>query len=507
MMEEKVELTPVRIPRQEKGGIILGLSLLPLLAVGFSIAAAMTTLFVLPFPASVVVFFLWLVVGAIFGWVRIKNRTLFEWIPALIRALVKRLTGQTKYVRPSEKADMAADMSALDRIRKADEKARAEAIEWNEPIPGKTPEPIKFTLPGIANEFQLYQSPAGRGVLHDPVNKRAVLTLLVKNTKSFDLQDESVKATRITDYGNLLDVVLANRLVEAVIPTDTTSLQSDTDSLEYFREQKRLNQAADLNPIATQGYEDYLTRNLMTYHMQYYTVVLSIGMMRSLIKEHGSNMSGLLSAVDAVCDSIDQDFSSNNTAVEHWLSAMERRDVVYENFTLNPNEPIIGAHAYWSKLRANACWHRSYVIEEWPQKEITPGFMSKVTKDLDFRHSVSIVYEAGYSDEALRKVNHAIQDKNIALRIKEKSGQRVSLEDTTEMEDLEQRETELVAGYGEVMMRGFMSITATSEEELERYHSDVMSAAKRAGLVMYECWDQQFAGFLAAGCLVGVGID
>ncbi|MFW0120368.1 SCO6880 family protein [Rothia sp. P5764] len=506
--EEKIELAPVRIPRQEKTGIVLGLSLVPLIAFGVSILLALISLFIFPFPWMIVAFFFWLTLGAIFGWVRIKKRTLFEWIPHLHKAMLRRLTGQSGYRRPAERADSLADEEALERIRIADEKSRTEALEWNEPEPGITPRPVKFTLPGQANEFQVYNTPEGRGILHDPVTKRVSAVVQIKNTKSFDLQDDDVKGERIDQYGLNLDVVLANRYVEAIIPTDITSLQSPEQSLNYYRSQVRLNGAdPNINPIAAQGYEDYLARNLMTYHMQYYTFVFSVDEMRTLIREHGSNMAGLLSAIDTLCRSLEDDLSSNKIDIEHWLNARERVEAAYETFTLNKDEPIVGAYAYWSSLRANACWHRAYVIDEWPQKDIKPGFMSKLTKDLQFRHAVSIVYEAGYSDEALTKVSHAIQDKEIALDIKRKAGQRISLADRTEVEDLEQREAELVAGSSEVVMRAFISITASTKEELEKFHSQTIAASKRSGLVLYPCWDQQFAGVLAAGALAGVGID
>lgn len=507
MEEEKVELAPVRLPRQDKTGLILGLTVIPLIVVIICAFLAMLSFIFMPVPANFIVGLIWLALGGVFGWVRVKGRTLFEWIPVFISFTQAKANGQNQYRRGSGRQDDKADQVALQKVREADERAAIEAMEWGEVPPGKTPEPIKFTLPGQANEFQLYSSPAGRGVLYDPVKRRVTVTMAVSNNRSFDLQEKRTQANIITDYGNLLDLTLPVAEVLAVIPTDITSLESQEETLEYFRKQRELNGAEDTNPVARAGYEAYLANNLMAFHMQYYTVVLGVDAMRQRIKEHGSNMAGLLSAVDSICNSIGRDFADSKTKTLGWLSALERRDAVYKCLTSDESEPVVGAHGYWDSIHVNDLWHKAYVVEEWPQKEVTPGFMSKVTRDLDFAHAVSLVYENGSGDASLRKVSWQIKDKENALSAKQKGGFRITRADRIELEDLEQREAELTAGSSEMLVRGFISITASSKEELKMKDRDMRSAATKAGLVIYPCWNQQFAGLLAAGSLIGLGLD
>lgn len=507
MDDENVELAKVRLPRQEKSGLILGLTVIPLIAVIVCAFLAMLNLIFAPFPLNFIIGFFWLTLGGIFGWVKIKGRTLFAWIPVLISFAQAKANGQNQYKRGSGRADDEADALALQKVRAADERALLEAMEWGEVPPGKTPDPIKLTLPGQANEFQLYQSPAGRGVLYDPLKRRVSVTMAVSNNRSFELQGERVKGQIITDYGNLLDLTLPVHEVLAIIPTDITSLEGQEETLEYFRQQRELNQAQDTNPVARASYETYLANNLMAFHSQYYTVVLNVEAMRQRIKEHGSNMVGLLSAADSICDSVERDFTDSNVKTLGWLGALERRDAIYKALTSHQQEPVVGAHAYWDSIHVNDLWHKAYVIEEWPQKEVTPGFMSKVTRDLDFVHAVSLVYQNGAGANSLRKVSWQIQDKETSLAAKEKAGFRISTADRTELDDLEQREAELTAGSTEMLVRGFISITASSKEELKMKDRDIRSAATKAGLVIYPCWNQQFAGLLAASSLIGLGLD
>lgn len=229
--------------------------------------------------------------------------------------------------------------------------------------------------------------------------------------------------------------------------------------------------------------------------------------MKTQIKEAGGSMAGLVHVADYFMESLASDLAANGFHIERWLDPRERLEVVYEACTGEREMKPVGARDYWNKLRINECVHRTFIIDEWPQKQVTPGFMRELTQKLRFRHTVTLVFERGNTENALRKVNNAIQDKDIAMGIQEKMGRRVSLETKRELGDLERLEAELTSGATEVMPRGFISITAVNDDELESNQRHLMAAANRAGLKLLPCYNQQTAAFFAAAGQLGVGLD
>lgn len=507
MSENKVELAKVAFPRRPKFGIVLGLELKPLIFVGSMIFVSLILLYVIPFPWNLLVFITNMALTGLLGWTRIRSRNLFEWGAAVRDRLRKIFNKQNEY-RLHDGADAELDAQADAKAEKAYQKAVAEALAWGEDAPARPAKPIPFHLPGAAHELKLYITPEGHGVVHDPKHRRISVTALMKNTRAFTLQDDAKQGEIIDNYGNSMDVEFSRFEIVGIVDSDVTSVQTAAQAKDYYQEQAASNGAgAALNPVAHQGYLDYLSRNLMTYHPQYKTFILSLDQMKTQIKEHGGSMAGVLRVADAFIESVDTDLSSNGFHVERWLSARERVEVAYEAFTESREIKPVGAKDYWNKMRVNDSWHRTFIIDEWPQKEVLPGFMRDITQKLRFRHTLTLIFERGNTENAMSKVNHAIQDKSIAMGIQQKMGRRVSLETERELGDLERLEAELASGATEVMPRGFISITASTEDELEDHQRKLKSAAGRAGIKLLPCYNQQFPAFLAASAQIGVGLD
>lgn len=506
-MSEHIELEKVDFPRRPKFGIVLGLELWPMVFVGVMLLLSLVLLYALPFPFGLVVFIVNMAITGFLGWTRIKSRNVFAWARAIVERIKRKQDKQDEY-RLNPGADAQADARAEAKAEKAYEKAVTEALQWGEDVPQRGPKPISLKLPGAMNEFKLYRTPNGLGMVHDPARRRISVTALMKNTRAFTLQDDQQQGDLIDSYGNSMDVGFSRWEVAGIIDSDVTSVQTASQARDYYQSQASESGAGEvLNPVAHQGYLDYLSKNLMTYHPQYKTFVLDLDQMKTQIKEAGGSMAGLVHVADYFMESLASDLAANGFHIERWLDPRERLEVVYEACTGEREMKPVGARDYWNKLRINECVHRTFIIDEWPQKQVTPGFMRELTQKLRFRHTVTLVFERGNTENALRKVNNAIQDKDIAMGIQEKMGRRVSLETKRELGDLERLEAELTSGATEVMPRGFISITAGNDDELESNQRHLMAAANRAGLKLLPCYNQQTAAFFAAAGQLGVGLD
>ncbi|MFW0168763.1 SCO6880 family protein [Rothia sp. P4278] len=437
---------------------------------------------------------------------------MFEWIELGMQHWLRKISGQNKYRYAGVDADAKAIARSDAAATKADAKAEAEAREWGEPVPAKTPKPIRLNLPGAANELNVYSSPSGRCVVHNPVKKRLVVTAIV-DAKNFLMQDVSGQEDILDSWESVINLVGAHREVQALFPSDVTTVVSGEQMIDYYRAAAEANGAGEaLNPVAHQGYIDLLRNNVQKKHEQYLTVNLSLPEMVREIKDNGGGVVGMLRTADAKMDAIEGDIVASGYS-SHWVSVPERRRMTSDfmtpsnNLTHNTDTLIVGANRYWTEMQINDVWHRSYFVDQWPMKPVKPGFMEKVVLGLDFRHSITQVIKRGEDEQALHRINNEIKNYETAQGIAQSMGRRLSRESEREMQDLERREQELVEGSSDVAYSAYISISARSREELEAHERDLFSAAARAQLKLIKCYGAQFEGFLAATAQLGYGAD
>lgn len=512
-MSSELELTPVVFPRREKRGLILGLEFFPLLAVLLLGVFVVIFAVVLPFPWGWIIdLFVMFPLIFVVGWGRFNGLHLFDWISLGFTHYLRQVMGQNTFIRASKDADALAE-AKVDRVTaKKDAKARAEAEALDEPVPARTPKPVRLKLPGAAHELSLYESPMGYCVVHNPIKKRMTITA-VMNAKSYMLQDDIDQADVLDGWSEVISSIGSHAEVQSMFASDVTSVVTGDQMREYYEQAAIRNHAgAELNPIAHQGYMDLLVKNVMKHHPQYFTVNLSLASLATEIKEHGGGINGMLSVADVKMTAFEEDLSSSDFKVDHWISVEERKNITFDAYCPSPNGPefavpVQGAQRYWSEMHINDMWHRSFIVEEWPLKPTKPGFMSKIILDLDFHHAVTQVIKRGDDEAALRKINTEIKNYETAQDISERAGRRISRESMRELADLEKREEEMVEGASDVSFNCYVSITAASKEELDSYQRQLMAAASRARLKLAVCYGAQYEGFLAASAQLGYGAD
>lgn len=512
-INDQVELEPAHFPRKEKSGFILGLNVGPGIAVLVTVGLAVVCAIQIPFPFGPLLGLCLLPVAGFLGWARFKGLHLFDWLKLGWSHLMRRVTQQSDYLAPSPHADAKAEAKAEARAEQADAKAAAEAEEWDEPVPPKTQKPIKLHLPGAANELRLYTGPSGRAIVHNPLRRRVTVTAVLDND-NFTLKDDPAKAEVLDNWASILDVVGGHYEVEAVIPSDVTTVVSGVQMSQFYEDAAEHHGAgANLNPVAHAGYMDLLRSSPMTKHPQYLTMNLSIPRMKTEIKANGSGVAGLLASVEQKIRALEDDLNANSFKVDHWVGVEERRKLCNEAFTgiTDESEGVgtspVGIRAYWDKLRVDDIYHRSFIVQEWPLKPAPQGFLEKLVFAGQFRHAVTLVHRRGDDEKALRDASNAVKDAEDAEDLSARTGRRISREMTREKEDLVRTEEELVAGSSDVRFQGFISVTGRTPDELEQNTRDMYSAAARGNMRIRPCFGQQFQGMLAATGQLGFGAD
>jgi hypothetical protein len=161
---------------------------------------------------------------------------------------------------------------------------------------------------------------------------------------------------------------------------------------------------------------------------------------------------------------------------------------------------------HWTYLRTDSGFHQTFWIAEWPRQKVFPGFLHPLIYVGEFRHTFTEVIRAVPTAEALRDIRSAQEAHETRRRINARFDRPLTREQKAEEEEVIQREEEIVAGHGDVRPAAYMTVTATSLEDLARYRQELESAAAGAFVELRLLYGQQWAAFVAGGLPFGRGL-
>jgi hypothetical protein len=153
------------------------------------------------------------------------------------------------------------------------------------------------------------------------------------------------------------------------------------------------------------------------------------------------------------------------------------------------------AETSWTTYRADGAFHATYWIASWPRTDVGAAFLSPLLLHAQVVRAVAVTIEPISPLRAIREVESA-RTSDIADR--ELRG-RMGFMETARLrriaEATSQREEELADGHAAVRFAGYVTVSARSEEELERHCSEVEHAAQMARLEPLRLYGQQEEAF------------
>ncbi|MGH2475524.1 MAG: SCO6880 family protein, partial [Candidatus Limnocylindrales bacterium] len=114
----------------------------------------------------------------------------------------------------------------------------------------------------------------------------------------------------------------------------------------------------------------------------------------------------------------------------------------------------------WDHVRVDGAVHRSWWVEGWPRAQVPAVWMDLLLLGGDCTRTVTMVFEPISPSQAARSVDEASVALESAESAKSKHGFRVRASERRIREEVERREHELVAGYGELAYCGLVTVTA-----------------------------------------------
>ncbi|WP_033253082.1 SCO6880 family protein [Kitasatospora phosalacinea] len=469
----------IRFPARTRRGILLGLNL-PQLAIaatgGLLLLAVLMTMGV---PAALLLTPLWALFGAAIV-VRVRGRSLAEWVPIALRYQLRRTRGQLLWLaRPSTRP-------------------RREGL---------------LHLPGTAASLRAVTSPDGRlGAVHD--QQQGTLTAVTRvSSRAFALLDPATQNSNVTGWGRALAALSRSGQIARIQVLERTVPDSGDTLQRYWLEHGRPS-----TPVAGPIYEDLLAAAgpSAAPHEAYIAVALDLREARRLINQAGGGLSGAFAVLAQLTASLDQSVRGAGLAPGGWLTAGEIAAVVRTAY----DPAVLGSLERWSEtgrpeadvtaagpvvlveepesIRTDSAHHTTYWIEQWPRTETSAGFLHQLLYSSGVRRTLSITYAPQQLDAALRDVQRkkATIIADAAERVRR--GQVDSETDTVEYADVKQRELQLIAGHADVAMTGLLVVSADDPEQLSAACAQVETAAVAALIDLRRLTMQQAEAFTAA---------
>lgn len=152
----------------------------------------------------------------------------------------------------------------------------------------------------------------------------------------------------------------------------------------------------------------------------------------------------------------------------------------------------------WGCLRSDSAYHCVLWISEWPRSLVFPGFLAPLLLSSGIRRTFSLLYTPMRTDRAARDIRKKKTEYISDAAQRQKIGQIEDAQQTAEYQDVLQQEADLTAGHGVLRATGFVAVSASDPDELERAVSAIEQSAIQASCETRRLWGQQAQAFATA---------
>lgn len=374
------ELVPVKFSRLTRRGLILGLSLSQVIALGIGGVSLVGALYA---GGGILVLYsapIWLLAITLV-WVRIGGRALIEWLPVCTWWLWRTTGGQLLYRR---------------RI--------------------VTPRPAgTLALPGDMARLREYADPeTGAGMIHDPTGN--TLTVAVRVTHpAFVLLDPSEQNRRVTAWGRVLATICRSGRISALQVLERTLPDSGQGLAEWWAEH-----GTHDGSWASTTYAELIDRAGPAGERHATTLSLSLDMRAAArqIRTAGGGITGAAAVLRQEMSTLSAALRSADLTSKGWLGSgqiavilrsaydpaiaatLERHgDLGHDLATAGP----VAITESWGHLRSDSAFHTVVWISEWPRSMVHPGFLSPILLSSGIHRSFSLICTPLRTDQAARR--------------------------------------------------------------------------------------------------------
>lgn len=324
------------------------------------------------------------------------------------------------------------------------------------------------------------------------------------------LQGITVANQRGAAFGAMLDAlsrgnapVVALQSLQRVIPDHGD---------EVFREHRRRGQLG--NRFVGTSYRELMAERGGSgmRHESYLVLRLDPAKDPATVREHGGGTAGAAGLAVQWVNTIQRQLRMCGMEVKGWLPPRGLAAVIRSGFDPSSDRMVsrrgggggdstAGDGGLPSGVAVDQCgpmfakramsyyWHndhfsRTWWVQEWPRggEGAAVGFMQPLILGLPHRHTVSLLMKPIPYRRASRRTSMAAERIESRQDWNRKARRRSKRSDQRQAQDIERIEEAQVDGYALFEIAGFVSVTASSREELEAASADVESAMNESNL-------------------------
>ncbi|WP_028279786.1 SCO6880 family protein [Arthrobacter sp. H5] len=469
------DLIPVKFSRLTRRGILLGLSLSRLVALGIGVTTLVWAFYagggmLIALSAPV-----WLCAAAVV-WIRIAGRPIVEWIPVAFWWMWKTTGGQLLYRRRVVKPRPAGSLA----------------------------------LPGDMARLREYDDPiTGAGMVHDPTASTLTAIVAVSHP-AFALLDPGEQERRVSSWGRVLATVCRSGRLSMLQVLERTLPDFGTGLAEWWASHG----SAD-DSWASTTYAELIDRAGPAGERHATTLSLSLDMQTAArqIRTAGGGIRGAAAVLRQEMSTLIAALRSADLAPSNWLSCGEIAVILRSAYdpavaaTLERHGELgqslatagpVAVNESWSRLRTDSAFHAVLWISEWPRSMVYPGFLAPVLLSTGIQRSFSLLCTPLRSDQAARDIRRKKTEYISDAAQRQRIGQIEDASQTAEFHDVLQQEADLTAGHGVLRYTGLISVSARTADDLDAAVAAIEQAAIQASCETRLLVGQQAQAFTAA---------
>lgn len=136
----------------------------------------------------------------------------------------------------------------------------------------------------------------------------------------------------------------------------------------------------------------------------------------------------------------------------------------------------------WTSWQTDGAHHRALYVSDWPRIDVPAAWMSDLMLYNGSVRTVSVFFEPIARSKSQRSITRDAAKIQSDAEHRAEKGFRVGAHHRRAAKAVEEREEELVAGYGEFLYSGVVTVTARTEAELDEATDEVTQVAASVGL-------------------------
>lgn len=469
-----VGLSPVRLSRLARRGILLGLSLAQVITLGAGLVVIVGSLYAAGGAGLWWTFPLW---GStlILAWLPVGGRSVIDWSPVATNWAWRVVTGQTAYRR---------------RVMR--------------PRPAGT-----LALPGDAAAFREYTDPdTGTVIVHDPHNQRLIAVVEVSHP-AFVLLDPAEQERRVYGWSRVLATCCRSSQIARLQVLERTLPDSGSGLARWWADH-----GTDDGSWVAHTYRELIDQAGPAGERHITTISLALDMAAAgrAIRAAGGGLRGAAAVMRQEMATLSTALRAADLQPSGWYdpgqlavalrsaydpavaATLERSGLGRDLATAGP----VAVEETWDRLRSDAAHHAVLWISEWPRTLVYPGFLGPLVLSSGITRTISLVCDPIRADVAARSIRRRKTEYISDAAQRAKIGQLEDAHHAAEYQDVLQQEADITAGHGLLRYTGLVAVSATTPADLDAAVSEIEQAAIQASCETRRLVGQQAQAFTAA---------